>query len=301
VSPQVLKRIALLLGVALLIWGALVLYARTRRDEAGGLALGRLAPVEVSEVTFRKGADTVHLVRQGGDWTVNGLPATARGVTTFLTALGDTTARSEVVAQSRGSHARLGVDSSTGRRLTIIVAGKPAVDLWIGNRGPDFEGFYVRPDGSDVVYLLRGTFAELTAQGVPEWREKQFVAIPADSVGKVDVGRGRSRWTLVRGAAGWTIAGRPADSTKVARFLGQFGGLRASGFPEPAEMDSVDFSRPDRTLSLSTAEGRTLISLVFDSTHAGAFWVRRADGGPVYRVDQRLADLVTPAESTLKR
>jgi hypothetical protein len=300
-SPQVLKRIALLLAAALLVWGALAVFGRSRRDEAGGLALRRVAATEVSEIAFRKGGDTILLRRDGGDWSVNGLPASARGVTTFLAALGDSSARSEVIAQSRSSQARLGVDSSNGRRLTITVAGKPAVDLWLGNRGPDFEGFYVRPQGSDVAYLLRGQFAELTAQGVPEWREKQFAAVAADSVGKVEVGRGRSRWTLTRGSAGWSLGGRPADATKVARFLGQFSGLRASGFPEPAEMDSIDFSRPERTVSLSSREGQPLLALLMDSTHAGSFWVRRAAGGPVYRLDQRVADLVTPAESTLKQ
>jgi Domain of unknown function (DUF4340) len=299
-SPQVLKRLALLLAVALLIWGALVVFGRTRRDEAGGLALGRVAATEVSEIALRRGADTIVLRREGGDWSVNGLPANARGVTTFLAALGDSSTRSEVVAQSRGSHARLGVDSSTGRRLTITVAGKHAVDLWFGNRGPDFEGFYVRPQGSDVTYLLRGQFAELTAQGVPEWREKQFAAVAAESVGKVEVERGRSRWTLTRGAAGWSLGGRSADSTKVARFLAQFSGLRASGFPEQAEMDSIDFSRPERSVTLSSREGQPLLALLMDSTHGGSFWVRRAAGGPVYRVDQRVADLVAPAETTLK-
>jgi hypothetical protein len=87
----------------------------------------------------------------------------------------------------------------------------------------------------------------------------------------------------------------------VRRFLAQFSGLRASGFPEPAEMDSMDFHRPDRTLRLSSRDGRSLLALAFDSTHAGSFWVRAPAGGPVYRLDQRTADLVTPAESTLKR
>jgi hypothetical protein len=300
-SPQVLKRIALLLAAALLVWGALAVYGRSRRDETGGLTLGRLAAAEVSEIAFRRGTDSVRLVRQGGEWLVNGFPASTRGVTTFLTSLGDSTARSEMVAQSRGSHVRLGVDSSSGRRLTITVAGKPVVDLWIGNRGPDFEGFYVRPEGSDAVYLLQGTFAELTTQGVPEWREKEFVALGADSIGKVEVGRGRHRWSLIRGSGGWSIGGQVADSTKVARFLGQFAGLFASGFPGPAEMDSIDFDPPDRTLTLSAPGGRSLLALVFDSTHTGAFWVRRVAGGPVYRLDQRIADRMTPAESTLKR
>lgn len=300
-SAQVLKRIAALLVVALALWAVLARFGASHRDETASLALPKLNAAEVSEIAFRKGTDTLVLTRQGGSWTVNGLPAGGKTVTTFLASLGDSTARSEVVAQSRASHARMGVDSVNGRRLAITVAGKTALDLWLGNRGPDFEGFYVRPAASDLVYLLRGTFAELTSQDLAEWREREFVAVQADSIARVEVARGKARWMLERGKGGWTIAGRPADSTKVARYLAQFADLRASGFPEPAQLDSIRFEHPSRTLTLSATDGRTLSALVFDSAGSGAFWVRAAGGGPVYRLDERPADLVTPADSTLRK
>jgi hypothetical protein len=300
-SPLVLKRIALALVAALIVWGALALYGRSRRDDAGGLTLPRVVAGEVSEIAFRKAGDTLVLARQSGAWTVNGFPASARTVQTFLGALTDSTVRSELVAQSRASHQRLGVDSVTGKRLTISAAGKAALDLWFGNRGPDFEGFYVRPEGSDIVYLLRGQFAELTVQGVPEWRDKEIAAVVADSVGQVEVARGGKKWSLVRNGTAWKFTGGAADSTKVARFLLQFTGLRAAGFPEPQELDSIHFERPDRRLTLRSPSGRNLLALVFDSTHAGSFWVRADSGGPVYRLDSRTAELATPAESTLKK
>jgi hypothetical protein len=300
-SPQVLRRIALALLVAVLVWGALVLYGRTGRDEAGALALPRLTTARVSEIAIRKAKDTLLLARQGTDWTVNGFRAHAPTVETFINALGDSTAKSEIVAQSRSSHERLGVDSVSAKRLTITADGKPAVDLWLGNRGPDFEGFYVRPAGSDIVYLLRGHFAELTVQGVPEWREKQIAALAADSVGRVEVTRGKSRWVLSRNGTGWSLGKGNADSAKVTRFLAQFATLRAEGFPEPEELDSIRFDKPARTLTVSSRSGSPLLGLVFDSTHAGSFWVRAAAGGPVYRFDPRTAELVTPADSTFNK
>jgi hypothetical protein len=300
-SPEVLKRIVLALLLALVAWGALVLYGRTRRDQGGGLALPHLTTAQVSAIALRKSGDTLVLARQGTEWTVNGLRAHTPTVETFVRALADSSVRSEIVAESRSSHQRLGVDSASAKRLTITADGKPAVDLWLGNRGPDFEGFYVRPAGSDVVYLLRGQFAELTAQRVPEWREKQIAALAADSVGKVEVSRGRSRWELSRSGTGWNLAKGSADSTKAARFLAQFTTLRAEGFPEPEELDSIHFEAPNRTLTVRSRSGRPLLALLFDSTHAGSFWVRAAAGGPIYRLDPRTAELLTPAESTLKK
>jgi Domain of unknown function (DUF4340) len=300
-SPQALKRIALALVVALVVWGGLALLGKTHRDDSGGLMLPHIAVGDVSEISFRKASDTVVLIRQGEKWAVNGFPAATKTVQTFVGALGDSSARSELVAQSAASHKRLGVDSTTGRRITISAGGKPALDLWFGNRGPDFEGFYVRLEGSNTVYLLRGRFAEQTVQGVPEWRDKEIAAVPADSVRKVEVATGGKKWSLTRSGANWNLPSGPADSTKVARYLLQFGSLRAAGFPEAQELDSIHFEKPDRTLTLRSASGKSLLALVFDSTHAGSFWVRGADGGPVYRMDGRTAQLATPAESTLKK
>lgn len=300
-SPLVLKRIALALVVALVAWGGLFLYGRTRRDDAGRLALPHLTSAQVTEIAFRKSQDTLLLARQGTGWTVNGFTAHAQTVETFIGALEDSSSRSEFVAQSPSSHQRLGVDSSSGRRLTITAAGKSVLDLWIGNRGPDFEGFYVRPVGSDVVYLLRGRFAEQTVQRVPEWREKQVASVNADSIGKLEVVRGKSHWSLSRTATGWALDKGPADSAKVARYLAQFGGLRAQGFPEPEELDSIHFEAPSRKLTVSSRSGTPLLALVFDSTHAGSFWVRVGNDGAIYRFDPRTADLVAPAESTLKK
>jgi Domain of unknown function (DUF4340) len=300
-SPTVLKRIAIALVVVLAAWGSFALFGSAHRDEAGHLVLARVAPTEVSGINFRKGRDTLVFSRDGAHWWVNGLRASDKSVATFLKAETDTTLRSEIVAQNRASHARMGVDSVTGRRLTIEVAGKPAVDLWLGNRGPDFEGFYVRPVGSDVVYLLRGFFADLTAQSLDDWRMKEFVTLPADTIGQVDVTRGKVHWALARSPQGWVVGGKVADSVRVARFLAQFAGLRAEGFPDSTEMDSISFARPARLLKLSSRDGRPLVSLVFDSSRAGAFWVREAAGGPIYRVDPRVADQATPEESTLRK
>jgi hypothetical protein len=297
-SPKLLQRIALALGILLIVWGALAYLRQRRGDDAGRLPVPEVATAAVDGIAFRQGTDSIVLVRQGERWSVNGFPASTRAVETFLGALGDSTFRSELIARSPASHQRLGVDSA-GRRLTITSGGRAALDLRVGNRGPDFEGFYVRPEGSEAAYLLQGQFAEFTARGITDWRDKQVAAVVPDSVAKVEVVRGRSRWSMTREGAAWKLRGRPADSTKVARFLAHFDDLRATGFPETQDMDAIGFEPPDRAVALFTSAGRPLLALVFDSTHAGAFWVRAASGGPVYRLDGRNAELATPEENTL--
>jgi hypothetical protein len=300
-SSRVLQRIALVLVFALGLWLSLHFFANGQRDDAGRLTLPALTAADVDRIALVGKSDSLVLVKQEEGWVVNGLPASVSGVQDLLDATADSSAESELTAQSTASHVRLGVDSVAGRRLTILGAGQPLLDLVVGNRGPELNGYYVRRAGAPDVYLLRGRFAELLARGESEWRDRQLVRLKPDSIGKVEVQRGKANWTLTRTGATWSLGSLPADSTKVARYLAIFGDLRAAGFPDRAEVDSITFSPPERAIMLSGLDGRPLLSLVFDSTASGGFWVRPAAGGPVYRLDGRTTALVTPDESSLRK
>lgn len=298
-SPTVLRRIALVLVVALAGWGALVLRNRNRTDAPAGLALPALPPAQVDDVILGAGAGQVHLVRGAAGWTVNGFPAAGPAVTAWLAAARDTLAQSELIARSAAPHARLGLDSATARRLTVRAGGQVLLDLLIGSRGPEFEGFYVRPATAPASYMLRGEFAEGLARGVDEWREKTILALAGERMGGVTVRLGRSVLPLVRSGGRWTVAGAPVDSAKVARYLGQFADVRAAGFPSAAEADSLDFAAPEREVVVLGTDGRPLETLTLDSTASGGFWLRTA-AGVVYRVDGATANRLTTALATLR-
>jgi hypothetical protein len=300
-SAKVLQRIALALVFALGLWLSLNLFGARKRDDAGRLTLPRLAADTVDQITLIGPGDTLRISKQGAAWQVNGLPASAKAVQEFLAATGDSSAESELTAQSATSHARLGVDSVAGKRLSILGGGKPLLDLVIGNRGPDLNGYYVRRAGAADVYLLQGQFAELLARHEGDWRERQLSGLKADSIAKVEVQLGKVRWTMSRSGSAWLVGNRPADSTKVARFLSIFGDLRATGFPDRSDLDSIKFAPPERGITLSGPSGQPILALVFDSTPSGSFWVRPAAGGPVYRLDGRTTSLVTPEEKSLEK
>ncbi len=298
-SSKVLLRIALSLAVAVLLWLGLTSLRGRQRDDAGHLALPTLSVAGVGRIELAGATDTATITRQGAGWRVNGMPASSRAVEEFFGAARDSTVESEVTAQSVASHNRLGVDSTTRKRLTIRdSAGTVILDLVIGNRGPEFNGFYVRRVGDLEVYLLRGQFAELLARGPNEWRDRQVAALKPEAIAKIEVQLGRGGWSLTRSGSAWLVGHVAADSTRVARLLAQFGDVRAAGFPDRGELDSIDFSAPERTVTVSDAAGHALLGLVLDSTAAGAFWARSIDGA-VYRLDGRTTALVTPAESAL--
>ena len=300
-TPRMLKRIALALGLVLLAWGGLAFWQGRKADASDGLALPRITADSVSQVSLVRDTSRVVLVRAGGGWTVNGYPASAELLGQFFTSMADTALRSELVAQSPASHARLGVDSLTGKRLTVTRNGQAALDLWIGNRGPDFEGFYMRPAGRNEVYVVRGPFAEFTNRGESDWRDHEIATVPSDSVARVEWTIGKQSYRLSHGTGGWSLSnGNPADSIKVRRFLEAFSELRSGDFPSRAQEDSARAAPSDRQVTLFTSAGRPLVTLVLDSMPAG-WWVRRAEGGPVFRLDQRMGALLAPAESTFRK
>jgi hypothetical protein len=299
-STKVLLRIALALVVLVFAWGALAILRRPGSEGARGLTLPRLTAGELTRVALHATGDSTVLERRGESWRVNGLPASAQAVAGFLAALNDSAAQSELVAESAQSHERLAVDTAHGRRLTLSTGSGVALDLWLGRRGPEFEGFYAREAGAEQVYLLRGAFAEATAMTVEQWRDRQVARLGSDSIGRITVQRGRESWTLARGgASGWMLRSGPADSARAGRFVFQFGDVRAAGFPD-ARGPTPDLTRPERQVAVLDRAGQPLLRLVLDSTDGGAFWARRESDGVVFRLDARVVDLVAPAEATLR-
>lgn len=297
-SGRMLVRIAVALAVLVFAWGALAILRRTGGDAPGGITLPRVTAAELTRIAVRQGLDSVVVEQGGGAWRVNGLPAAAATVERFLAALNDSASSGELVSASAQSHERLAVDTVRGRRLTVGAGERTLLDLWIGRRGPDFDGFYVRRAGEAEVYLLRGAFAEQTALTVEHWRDLQVVRLQPEQIGRIEVMRGGRSWSLSRTDAGYTLGTRAADSATSRRLFEQVANLRGTAFPDSREAP-LSFTPPDRTIRVLGREGALLAALALDSTESGAVWARREADGLVFKLDGRVAELITPRETDL--
>lgn len=299
-SGKVLLRIALALVLALLVWGSLALVHRGRQDASSRMVLPRLSESEADRVVVYKGKDTIVMERQAGQWRTGAYPAAPGILKELFASLADTSQGSELVAESAGSHERMGVDSTKAKRLLISGGGKPQLELLVGNHGPDFEGYYVRRGGEAQVYLLNGRVGEIVDQRPEDWRNPQFAAVAGDSVAKIAIVRGRKGYAITKTGSSWTTTTGPVDSAAVAHFLETVKDVRSSGYPSAAQRDSVSFKSPQRRLQVSSATGANLLTIDFDST-ANGFWVRTDSAGPVYRVDIALADRLAPVDSVWRK
>lgn len=297
-SGRMLVRIAVALAVLVFAWGALAIFRRTSGDAPGGITLPTVTAADLTRIAVRQGIDSVVVEQGGGGWRVNGLPAAPATVERFLAALNDSASSGELISESAQSHERLAVDTLQGRRLTLGAGDRTLLDLWIGRRGPDFDGFYVRRAGEERVYLLRGAFAEQTARTVEQWRDLQVVRLQPESIGRIEVVRGGKAWSLSRTDTGYQLGALAADSAKARRLFEQVANLRGTAFPDSRE-PSLSFTPPDRTVRVLGREGSLLAALALDSSESGAIWVLREADGLVFKLDARVAELITPRETDL--
>jgi hypothetical protein len=299
-TPNALFRILALLAALLVVWGAMKIFRGGLGDAPQSLDLPYLSAADVDRVDLTAGSDTARLARGPSGWTVNGLPAAEDRVNDLLSALSDTGQSTELVARNQGSHARLGVDSTGGRRLRFAKGDRVLLDLVFGSQGGARQTAYARRADENEVYQINGRLASLVDANPETWRDRRIGGAPADSVAGIRLERGRRATVLARADSGWTVGGAPADSTAMLRLLRSLGEVTAAGFASEAQADSLDFARPDQRLVVTGLRGDTLLGLAFDSTASGV-WVRGLAGGTIFRLDPwRLGDLM-PADSTLMK
>jgi hypothetical protein len=302
-SVKQLARLAAILGVLLLVWGAAALAKRRENAPPSGsvFQLPPIASSAVDTVRLRHGIDTTLLARKDSStWTVNGRPAATKAVTELLSALADSTGKSELVAERRPSHAGFGVDSAGGTRVEVKTANRTLADLVVGRRSEDYSGGYVRHADQEPTYMVRGRLVELATRPAEEWRDHRIARVVPDSVARVEISRGARRYALSRQDQNWVFSpGGRADSARVADLMSAYQTMEASGFASPAEAKSARFSSPDRRVRLVRQDGTPLVTLLFDSTATG-FWVRPDTGKTVYKVESWTADQLVPADTSLR-
>jgi hypothetical protein len=310
-SSKQLLRLAGVLAVVVVLWGAVALASR---NSDGGAEQGRILPeidtASVDSIVLSGPADTVRLVRAGrrrAEWQVNGKPADPKAVADLLGALKESRSSAELVARNPASHARFRITEDSAKQVRVVQGGRTTVTLLAGKQSSEWDGIYLRRTGEPVVYVVRGGLAPALTRPPEDWRDRTIATIPPDSVAAIEVRRGRSSYTLRRQSKGWVFgSGRGADSTAVANLLGRYREIKAAGFGTKAQLDSLRFDRSRRMARLLDQRGQPMLGLVFDSIASGT-WVRlsesqsdRSRSGEAYRIDAWTADQLTPPDSALR-
>lgn len=299
-TARQLKRVAAALVAALVLWGLAEVFSGSRDELGGDFSLPTLNREDVDTVVIYRTSDTIVLAKRSArEWTVNGRPAAPDAVESLFQALSES-AVAELAATNRASHSRMGIDSASGKRVRFVKGNRLLAEFLVGNRGPGYQGAYVRNAGADEVYLVRGNLGDVVERYIDEWRDKRIAEIQPDSVQEIRVERGNRRYALRRRDGSWELqSGASADTAQVRRMLDEYRNLRAGGFPTAAQEDSVNFARPDRRVVLIGKSG-PLLDLLFDSLGYN-WWAKKAQGEIVYRIDSWRLNQLVPSDSVLRK
>lgn len=299
-NPQQLKRVVVALAVVVVLWLLAELLGGRHDDSETALLLPELQMSEVDAVRILRPSGEIALRRDGDStWTVNGHAAAGNAVADLFAALAEA-GEAELVATGSAVHGRMGIDSVEGIFMRFEYGGEQITSVVFGKRGRAYNTRYVRLQGQDFVYQYSGQLTSVVDRSEDDWRDKTILNIVPDSVGRVVARRSEGAYTLNRVEGGWVIERNiAADSGAVHGMLNQYTDLQASGFATRAQEDSIDFVRPDRTVTLFGLRGDTLASLAFDST-SSAYWVRVESDSIIYRILQWKANQLIPVDSTLR-
>ena len=299
-NPTQLKRVFIVLAVVFVFWILAEVLGGGPDDSETAFVLPALQMSEVDAITITRPAGTNLLERvSDSTWTVNGYTAAEGQVQDLFDGLAESV-EAELVATGSSVHGRMEIDSAQGIFMRFENEGETLASVVFGKRGRAYNSRYVRLEGDDVVYQFTGQLAGAVDRAESDWRDKSILSIEPDSVGRVGARRSEGAYTLNRGEDGWLIGrGETTDSAAVHRMLNQYNALQASGFASAAQVDSADFTRPDRTVTLFDLDGNNIASLAFDSTSA-AYWLKVDADSVIYRILQWKANQMIPVDSTLR-
>ncbi len=308
-KPQHLKRIAVLLGVAV----ALYLLPRLLGDggDRGTVQVEEGFAFELADEPVRvdvidlAAKDTTRLERAGEAWTVNGHPADSAKIRDLLGVLGDL--RSDaLVARNPGNHHSLGVSADTGRLVEVYTEAGGPIGFHLGKRDIAAGGYYVRAPGTPQVFRLESPAGGYLSRERDGWRDRVIAHVDTAGIREIVVRRDSGESVLRRMEGSWQVDGTPADTVAVQALVRMLPQLSATGFPSDEEAAAADFSSPDAELDVFAEDdgdvtGRRLVlSLRFVKEAAGDWLVKRADESEVYRLTSFAGDRLVPGPEDLR-
>ncbi len=295
----------ILLAAASAPWWSGPLGLRAPRSVEADLGFSAVTPEWTEEITIRKGGQQKRLVKGREGWSINGFKASGKEVEDLFEVIGGLRVES-LVSRNPANHGGFDATEEKGYVVTFSGGGASRTYL-IGRRGPGPGSFYAKKEGSERLYLVSGRLLEKLSQDVTAWRDRVVLAVPPDSVRRIEIASGPELLTITRTEEGkWQAeaSGRTVrlEEQTAGRLLSALASLEASGFLQEEEVK--EFSKAgDRTvLRVFGAGGERLAEVSFVKGKGGTHWWAHPEGGEFfYRVPSyRLADVLLKKEEVMK-
>lgn len=255
-----------------------------------------LGEEECSRVELSGFGTSETLVRKGDQWfTHEGYKADPNAVRLLFESL-ENLGEPELISINPNAFMKFRVDSFLGRRLRMFdTAGKPQVDLVIGQFERDFFHTPVRKSDSSNVYRVPARLASVVRR--PNWRNHSILRLDVGSLRRVSVRRSEESYTIERDEATdtWRFseptsapAERRVEMRMAQAWVQQIANLRAVAFEPPTDADMLTtFGLTDAREQLSVAlDDGSSYTVIFGNLDPKRkqYYVKRLDDPQVYRI-----------------
>lgn len=139
-----------------------------------------------------------------------------------------------LAGNDKSSWKQFQVDDSSGTRIKIMTSDNKTYDMVLGKFGYNSTArnglSYIRRSKEDAVYTVNGFLSLTINKPFNEWRNKTLISGNKDNWSKLSFSYpGDSSFVLARQNGIWTVNNKPADSIKVAHYLGTIANLQGNG------------------------------------------------------------------------
>jgi hypothetical protein len=260
------------------------------------------------------GLNAIDTSKQAATTTEEEYPADSASVAAALEKL--TTMKKDIlVSENQSRQAVYEVDSAKGMQVEAFDnTGKSYGAFVIGKNGADWSSHYVRMKGSNKVYAVSGSIRYSFFTEYGRWKDKTITKFDRSKAKQISITKQATIIVLEKPsdtAATWNMTVPEKATAKIADVNTILDGLSRFNCADWEEAaltpDSMGFTNPSMTISVTLTNGeQKLITVGKKKGGTSRFWVRTADTGPVFLVDdteiqkfdKKPEDLKEPAAAT---
>lgn len=305
-----LRSIVILALAALML--LLVTWVSRRAEKSGEqLAAGPIFPkltrAAIAGVRMLDSADTVTLRLDGTTWRVaseHDFPADTLAVSRVLQQVG-LFDRKYLRSNTPELQATFEVDDAQGSEVTFTDAGGGELArMRLGKNGPDFRSQYMRPAGSNEVFLVPEYLRPIFDLKRPTWRDRTIFAFDREKIARITFRPAQGGPVVLEKDAEGNLAlvspeSGPVKAPVLESTLRTLSALRCDAFPDPGlSLAAAGLLPPAQRVEVQLDDGSRFGLDLGKETDDGARVYAKQDGSDtIYLVSKgRAAALVRKVE-----
>jgi hypothetical protein len=280
-----------------------------RESISSGPIFAKARWVDAAEIRIRAVGDSVVLRKQGEAWRVateGDQPADTAAVRGILEKVRGFDRR-YLRSRNPDEQKTFEVDDASATAVRFADAqGRVLADFRLGKNGPDYRSQYLRPAGSNDVYLIPEYLRSVFDLQRPTWRERAILAFDSKKVTRLAFyPEGAAPVALAKAADGaFHVAGPdsfPVRQSLIDSALRNLSTLRCDGYPDSLpSLADAGLMPPKRRVEIELEDGPRHVLALGNETKNAQVYASRDDDPTIFLINKGRAGSLVRDAAALK-